>query len=298
MKVSIIIPCYNRESTIKQCIDSVLDQKLSAELEVIISDDGSSDNTLEIVKTYSEKVILLEKPIGCKDQGASYARNRGLVRATGDIVGFLDSDDYYLPDYLNTAIFEFNDPNIGYTFARAKKEVVENGNIFLIPWTRVKMNRLDIDYHVLFRAYNINTNVILFRKGILDSIGLFDTDLTNGEDSDMWIKISEVSKGRFIECYGAVYRIDHSENQLSKNVEIVKRKCANILYANAFARTLSRPSIDRLRLLIILRNLMLINLHSTSSITRFISRVLIHVKLFVLYPIAFLKFCVYGVSKK
>lgn len=299
MRVSIIVPTYNRESTIKQCIESIIGQNYKYELEIIISDDGSTDNTLTIVKDFGDKLILLQKPAECTDQGASYARNRGLSIATGTLIGFLDSDDFYLPTYLNVVVKEFNDPEIGYTFARAKKELLKaDGSIKLIPWTREKMSCLDVKYHVLFRAYNINTNVIIFRRNILDRIGLFDTSLSNGEDSDMWIRISEISKGKFIDFYGAVYRIDHSDNQLSKNVETVKRKCANILYANAFARTLSNSPTDKLRLLIIIRNLMLINIQSKSFIKRIISKLSIHFKLMILYPISFVKFCIYGIIRK
>ncbi|WP_286844656.1 MULTISPECIES: glycosyltransferase [Sphingobacterium] len=299
MRVSIIVPTYNRESTIKQCIESIIDQNYNYELEIIISDDGSTDNTIIIVKEFGDKVTLIQKPVECTDQGASYARNRGLSVATGTLIGFLDSDDYYLPGYLNIVVKEFNDLEIGYTFARAKKEVLNpDGSMTLIPWTREKMNRLDVQYHVLFRAYNINTNVIIFRKSILDSVGLFDTSLSNGEDSDMWIRISEISKGKFVDYYGAVYRIDHSDNQLSKNVETVKRKCANILYASAFARTLSSSSKDKLRLLIIIRNIMLINIQHKSFVKRIISKFSVHFKLMMLYPISFVKFCIYGIIRK
>jgi len=300
MKVSIIVPCYNRESTIKQCIDSILEQNFEGELEIIVCDDGSSDGTISQIKKYEDKVVLLEKPIECIDQGASYARNRGLSMATGDIIGFLDSDDYYLPNYLKTALKEFNDNRIGYTFARAKKELITiDGVKSLVPWTRDKMSRLDLEYHVLFRAYNINTNVILFRRNLLAVIGFFDTSLTNGEDSDMWIRISENSKGKFVDFYGAVYRIDHSENQLSKNVDTIKKKCANILYANAFARTISNfPHVDKLRLLIIIRNMMLINIKATSYFGKLISKLAIYFRMMVLYPFSFIKFCIYGVTKE
>ena len=92
--VSVIIPTYNRAEFIQEAIDSVLHQDVKdCQLEIIVVDDGSTDNTAEVVKTYGNKV----KYILQKNSGAGAARNRGIVHATGDWVAFLDSDDRWLP---------------------------------------------------------------------------------------------------------------------------------------------------------------------------------------------------------
>lgn len=94
LKVTIILPVYNGEKYLKQCIKSVLNQTLK-ELEVICVDDGSTDNSAQIIKEFSSKdnrILLLQQ----KNQGPGPAKNLGLKNAKGKYVAFLDSDDYYL----------------------------------------------------------------------------------------------------------------------------------------------------------------------------------------------------------
>lgn len=92
IKISVIIPVYNTEKFLKRCLDSVLNQTLK-EIEIIIINDGSTDNSLEILKTYAEKderIVIINK----KNGGLSSARNAGLELATGKYIYNIDSDDY------------------------------------------------------------------------------------------------------------------------------------------------------------------------------------------------------------
>lgn len=99
--VSVIIPCYNAEKYLGQCLDSVMKQTLQ-DVEVICVDDGSSDSTVEILKEYEKKDSRL-KVFTQKNQGAGTARNTGLRVATGKYLSFLDSDDFFEPDMLMEA---------------------------------------------------------------------------------------------------------------------------------------------------------------------------------------------------
>ena len=90
MKFSIIVPTYNREEYIIKCIDSILDQTYD-NFEAIIIDDGSTDNTDNLVKKYHDKRIKYFKNT---NHGIGYSRNFGLNKAKGDYIFFLDSDDY------------------------------------------------------------------------------------------------------------------------------------------------------------------------------------------------------------
>lgn len=97
MKFSIITACYNSEKTIADCLDSILAQT-GVSVELIIIDGASMDNTLEIVKGYGNKISQV---ISERDNGIYDAMNKGLSRATGDVIGILNSDDYYCrPDVL------------------------------------------------------------------------------------------------------------------------------------------------------------------------------------------------------
>jgi glycosyltransferase involved in cell wall biosynthesis len=95
MKISAVIPAYNCEAHIARAIDSVLNQTHPAD-EIIIVDDGSSDDTVQAVRSYGDKVTLIQQ----ENAGASAARNTGIEAATGNWIAFLDADDEWLPDML------------------------------------------------------------------------------------------------------------------------------------------------------------------------------------------------------
>lgn len=256
--VSIIVPSYNRVHTIEASVDSILSQDFKGTFEVIVSDDGSSDGTLELVRArYGEKVRLVQKPEGCMEQGAASARNRGLKVATGRYISFLDSDDVYMPDFLGTmtSVLE-EESGLGYVFCRVLKSVKDADNEMTASWTRNDMSVIDRRYHVLHRAYCICTIGIMCRKEIIDRIGEFDTSLTVGEDSDMWIRISEVSEGRFIDYPGAIYRIDgYADNQLSKLPVMRKSADGRKVYENAMNRYRENALSDRMHLFLVLKGI-------------------------------------------
>lgn len=91
-KISVIIPIYNSESYLKKCLDSVVNQTLK-DIEIILIDDGSTDNSLEIIKQYNNQYENI-KYISKKNEGQAIARNLGIEMATGDFIVFVDSDDY------------------------------------------------------------------------------------------------------------------------------------------------------------------------------------------------------------
>ncbi len=256
--ISVIVPSYNRVRTIEASIDSILSQDFDGTFEVIVSDDGSSDGTQELVRArYGEKVRLLQKSEDCMEQGAASARNRGLKEASGRYVSFLDSDDVYMPDFLKTmsAVLDA-ETGLGYIFCRVLKSVNNAGNEMTTSWTRKDMSVIDRRYHVLHRAYCVCTIGIMCRKDIIDRVGDFDVSLTVGEDSDMWIRISELSEGKFIDYPGAVYRIDgYADNQLSKLPAQRKSDDGRKVYEKALTRYKENALSDRMRLFLVLKGI-------------------------------------------
>jgi len=118
VKISIITPCFNSEKYIEETIESVLSQKGSFEIEYIIVDGGSTDNTVSIIKKYKESVESGEFPIKCnkvsfdylseKDDGMYDALTKGFKLITGDIVTYINSDDFYLPNAFSVAVDIFD----------------------------------------------------------------------------------------------------------------------------------------------------------------------------------------------
>ena len=120
MKISIIVPVFNCEQYLRQCIESVRSQSYQ-DIEILLVNDGSTDNSEEICKEYAEKyhnISLINK----KNGGAADARNMAMVQSTGDYLMFLDSDDYFSGDFLVNLVQLFGDkPNLDFAFFRYKR---------------------------------------------------------------------------------------------------------------------------------------------------------------------------------
>lgn len=232
--ITVIIPTYNSEKFLKKAIDSVLTQRYGGEIEVIISDDGSRDNTIAVASAFGEKVKILPKPQNCYSQGAAGARNRGIGAAKQPFISFLDSDDFYLKDHFFKClkIFDSN-PDIGFVFSRVLECKEINGKTVFREWTHPKVNRQDIKNPVVSRSHIVHTNSFIFKKEVFGKAGLFNENYSNGEDGDMWMRISEIYKGDFAGHYGAAYRSDHSEGQLTKNQEEKVAHNSLAIFSNA-----------------------------------------------------------------
>ena len=126
MKVSLVTPCYNAVATIDETIRSVLDQE-GVDLEYIVTDGGSTDGTADIIRRYESRLAWW---VSERDRGQVDALNKGLARATGDVLGFLNGDDVLVPGALKTVCAAFA--------AQPKVELVHGG----IEW-------IDLDGHSL-----------------------------------------------------------------------------------------------------------------------------------------------------
>ena len=113
MKFSIITPSFNQAEFLEQTIKSVVSQKVN--LEYFIQDGGSTDGSVDIIKKYAEKYSFISWQ-SKKDKGQTDALNQGLKKCTGDIIAYLNSDDYYLPDALEKVekYFESHPKNPGW----------------------------------------------------------------------------------------------------------------------------------------------------------------------------------------
>ena len=103
LDLSIIIPVYNGEKYLKECLASIFNNKTKYEYEVIVIDDGSSDDSMKILQSYSKDNLIIKSQT---NQGAAAARNQGLDLARGEYVAFIDSDDYISDDYIEKLVCE------------------------------------------------------------------------------------------------------------------------------------------------------------------------------------------------
>ena len=182
-RVSIVIPTYNRSAIVRRAIDSVLDQTFT-DLEIIIVDDGSTDDTREALAAYPDRVRYVRQ----ENAGPAAARNHGMLLARGDYIGFLDSDDAYLPQNVekHLRVFEAN-PGAGLVYCGI--EILDrNGdhvkNVLPNPGDRG---------HVLDRLirYNfITSSTVLLRRKAMEFAGEMNTSLWFAEDWYYWLRVA------------------------------------------------------------------------------------------------------------
>ena len=183
-KISIIIPVYNVEKYLKECLDSITNQTLK-DIEIICIDDGSSDNSLNIIEEFAEKDKRI-KIIKQTNQGASVTRNKGIKAASADYIYFLDSDDYISNDYIetmyNTAIennadIVFNDNITSFDEKNRTKQVIKNkykNGIYPVDSEFINNRYINpVVWSKLYKKSNIIDNNIFFPKGLISEDAYF-----------------------------------------------------------------------------------------------------------------------------
>ena len=207
MKISVIIPTFNRKKTLARAIQSVISQSLSP-YEILIIDDGSNDGTKEWVKENFQNI----KYIYQNNHGVSSARNVGIENAYGDWVAFLDSDDEWLPNKLYKQVKAIaSNPEV--KFFHTNEIWIRNG---------VRVNQMK--KHKKYGGYifekcldicRVSPSSVLIKKEVLDNIGVFDESLRVCEDYDLWLRITSKYPVVFIDL-PLIYKYGGHADQLSK----------------------------------------------------------------------------------
>jgi glycosyltransferase involved in cell wall biosynthesis len=220
--VSVIMPAYNVAKTIAESIDSVLRQSYK-NYELIVIDDGSSDNTAEIVLTFKQKDSRLMLINLSKNGGLSNARNEGCRIARGEYIAFLDSDDLWLPEKLRKQIdFHLSNPDIH--ISHADYHFFDTAGIHKRPLKYLidlKKDKEGYIYPQICYKNTIGVLTVMLRKDLLNDVGLFDTSLKTMEDQDLWVRIGKKKKFGYINEALAHYRL--SESGISKQVGKYKK---------------------------------------------------------------------------
>ena len=181
-KVSIIIPTYNRRDYITTALDSVLGQTYK-DYEIIIVDDGSSDDTKEVIRPYGEIIRYFYQ----ENRGIAAARNRGIRESRGEFIALLDSDDYWHPEKLKRQVnYLTENPQYGMVATRCSS-IAPDG-------TFRKKNRPGKSGWILtdiFKSNFIRTSSALITRKCLDTVGLFDESLPECEEYDLWLRIAK-----------------------------------------------------------------------------------------------------------
>ena len=212
-KISIITPSYNQGPFIERTILSVLNQNYP-NLEYIVMDGGSTDNTLEILKKYEDRIIWKSEP----DRGQSNAINKGLRISTGDIIAYLNSDDTYKPSVITKVVEQFRLHDDIYLIYGDCDIIDENDKVIGI-FKGIPANQKKMLYTL--RAC-IPQQTAFWRRHVLTTIGYFDETLHFAMDTDFFIRILK----RYKSLYVPINYANHRWHRFSKS-SIEKGSCAN-----------------------------------------------------------------------
>jgi len=180
VKISIITATYNNKKTIAQCIESVVNQTYS-NIEHIIIDGQSTDNTLTIAKNYSEKISRI---ISEADQGMYYALNKGIKIASGDIIAFLHADDFYVNnEVIEDVISQFEKLNTDSVYGDLQYVKKNNTNLVIRNWKAG-----DFNFKKLKFGWMPPHPSFFVKKEIYNKYGLFNTDFKIAADYDLMIR--------------------------------------------------------------------------------------------------------------
>ncbi|WP_456416324.1 glycosyltransferase family 2 protein [Thiolapillus sp.] len=212
--ISVIIPNYNYEKYIQEAIQSVLNQTFS-NLEIVVVDDGSTDNSIQLIQEFGSQVNLVQQ----ENQHLSAARNTGIKAARGKWVAFLDADDVWHPRKLEFQIDALKE-NPDWFFIGA--QVLEEGEYPNYDSTNVVSREIRLCDFLVYSP--MSGSDALVKKSCFDEVGLFDTGLRSSEDRDMWLRLASRYRGGVVEAPLWHYR-QHAA-QMNRNVQtmIVTRK--------------------------------------------------------------------------
>lgn len=225
--ISVIIPTYNRESTIKRSIESVVSQTYPV-LEILIVDDGSTDETIAVIeKEYAGRNI---KIIRQNHKGAQAARNAGIKAARGKYIAFLDSDDEWLPEKLELQVEALKkdesaiicgDGYMQIDWRNGIPEAYRKLGIKQQPRNRKRLRlsgKSGFAYKYILRESFINFSSLLVSKENLMKIGLLDERVPSFQEWDTAIRLGKTNKFVFIQRPLFVYHM-HDGDTISKNVK-------------------------------------------------------------------------------
>ena len=233
MKFSVVIPLYNKANYIENTIRSVLDQTCD-DYELIVVDDGSSDNSLALARKYeSDRVRVIAQA----NQGVSVARNTGIENARGSFIAFLDADDQWEPQYLETINALTEQYPESAIFVTAYAVDMGDGKIHYSTRLEPQTGCLPSYWLTLAKGYDfVWTSATVIRRDVLIEAGLFKPGEKIGQDLDMWARVARINP-----------RVAYSNRigvRYNRAAEANARTRVRVAWAGAFIRDLEEELVN------------------------------------------------------
>lgn len=218
MKVSIIIPAYNQAAYLSIAIDSALAQTRH-DYEIIVVDDGSTDETAAVAERYVDKIRYIYQA----NRGLAGARNTGIQMAQGEFIGLLDSDDIWLPEYLESMLDLAQRNAQASVFYCQASCIDEEGRELGQIMGGLKGEISDLR-HVILRANFMIPSTMIIRRDVFTSEGLFDEQFRSCEDLDLWLRLTPKHQFAYNPAVLAKYRVHKKSLSASPdNMQKAKR---------------------------------------------------------------------------
>jgi glycosyltransferase involved in cell wall biosynthesis len=215
-KISVIIPAYNSANTILETIASV-QQQTESDFELIVINDGSTDNTLELLETIKDCRL---KVFSYTNKGLPVARNRGIANSNGEFISFIDADDLWSEDKLELQLQALlSNPKAGVAYSWTMV-MDEKGESFF-PGTLVS-HQGDVGKQLLSNNFIASGSNVMLRRSLVESIGEFDPTLKSAEDWDYWLRIA-LRGNQFVVVPKAQIFYRQSSGAMSSKIEVMEK---------------------------------------------------------------------------
>lgn len=230
--VSVVIPTFNRAHQICEAVDSALAQTWQ-DAEVIVVDDGSSDNTRDVLEHYRSRIRYIHQD----NKGVSAARNAGIREAQGQFISILDSDDLWLPEKVALQMQAFaENPSLGLVSCFSRFVDLDGHQLdesTPAPVNPATQGRIPLRTLLLGNCVSGGSNAVI-RRECLDAVGLFDENLVSAEDWEMWIRIAKRFPIGFVTEALTIVRVSpnsmsapaHITTMLESELRVLEKHCS------------------------------------------------------------------------
>ncbi len=239
--ISIIVPIYNTEAYLAETIASVLAQTYS-KWELLLIDDGSTDESARICKTYSEQDQRISYHFK-NNGGQASARNLGIKISKGDWIAFLDADDLWLPEKLSHQIEDIREKQPDFLYGLGFYYYPEKDNqLVSYDWIVGERSAANF-FQILYTSCAVNTNTVMIKKSLLQEVGLFNEApvMRGTEDWDLWLRIAKKVQRIYGSPNRDVYYRIHGNGIHHQHVRMLRGKLA------IYEQYDRDPSIGRLK---------------------------------------------------
>jgi glycosyltransferase involved in cell wall biosynthesis len=214
-KVSVIIPSYNKAEYTRRTVESVLAQTYK-NIEILVIDDGSKDNTKEVMAQYAGRIHFIEKANG----GACSARNEGIRRATGEYVTFLDCDDLYVPQKIERCV-SYLEANPDFGFVYTGVYFIDENDAVISTYDHPNSREGYITSGLILGNFICNSTIVV-RQSVLQKAGFFDENFFTPGDWDLWLRFSVIAQAGYIADPLTKYRV--IDNYIFNRLELARKE--------------------------------------------------------------------------